>query len=103
MTPLFEEMASPILAECGGVFTERGTQYGDTWRNCQWVKMKAAGRLLGLKLTNVQCAILAASAFCDIKYQREEGGYKRDNPVDGINYEALRVGIIDAYLGKAEE
>ena len=100
MKPLFEEAAGPILQECANVFQERGEQYGDTWRNCQWIKVKSAGKLLGLNLTSVQCAILAASAMCDLKHQREEGGYKRDSPVDGINYEALRVGLIDKHSNK---
>ena len=97
----FERMAGPVLEECVGVFSQRGGQYGDTWLECRWVKLRAAARLMGIDtLTDAQCRVLASSVLCDVKYARDLGGYKEDSSLDGINYEALRVGEIRELLEK---
>ena len=58
-------------------------------------------RLMGIDtLTDAQCRVLASSVLCDVKYARDLGGYKEDSSLDGINYEALRVGEIRELLEK---
>jgi len=103
-TSRFSRQAGPVLEECRAIFAERGGQYGDTWEECRWVKVRAAARLLGLPdITVAQCRVLAASALVDVKYIRETGGWKDDSALDGINYEALRLGEIREWLAEQKK
>jgi hypothetical protein len=69
-----------------GVCQERGSQYGDTLKNGQWLVLKSVAKECGIELTVDQARKLAVAALCDVKYQRFEGGYKEDHCDDGINY-----------------
>ena len=67
-------------------FQQRGSEYGDTWQDCQFLTMKAVARKLGIVIPDEVLDILATAAFCDMKYQRLQGGYKDDSVLDGVNY-----------------
>lgn len=84
--PLFDSNADATLTRVKAVFTQRGNEYADTWRNAQWLAMLAAAKELGLVLTTDQCRVLAAAALVDVKYARLEGGFKDDTGVDMIAY-----------------
>ncbi len=86
--PLFDSNAKATLGRVSEIFQQRGGDYGDTWRDCQWLAIKAVSRKLGLNLTHDQCRKIAAAALFDVKYQRLQGGYKDDSIIDGIAYGA---------------
>jgi len=93
---LFKENAVATLAQVHETFCQRGGEYGDTWRNCQWLAVKAVARRLGITLTTEQARKIAAAVLVDVKYQRLEGGYKEDSLIDGIAYEANLVAEMKA-------
>lgn len=86
--PLFDSNAKATLGRVSSIFQQRGGEYGDTWRDCQWLAIKAVGRKIGLNLTQDQSRKIAAAALFDVKYQRLQGGYKDDSIIDGIAYGA---------------
>jgi len=87
--PLFEQRANATLNKVTATFGQRGNEYGDTWRNCQFTVMKAIVREFRLDVPNWALRALATAAFVDMKYQRNEGGYKEDSLIDGIAYLAF--------------
>lgn len=88
--PLFAARANATLNRARDTYSVRGAQYGDTWRDCQWLTLRAvSGRLFVGRLTDSECRRLAAAVLVDVKHQRMQGGYKDDNLIDGINYAAL--------------
>lgn len=89
MTPLFEERVMSTLARATEIFKTRGQQYGDSWRDCQFLAIKSAAKELGLNIKENHCRAIAAAALYDIKYQRLQGGYREDSIDDGINYGAF--------------
>ena len=87
--PLFEQRVTATMKRCTDTFRSRGDQYGDTWRDCQHLALRAAiFQMFGLKPNKVQCEALSAGVMVDLKYQRMQGGYDHDHPIDGINYQA---------------
>ena len=95
MGQYFEEQASKTLVRAKDVFEERGKQYADTWRECQFLALKATLEAVLResfgKVVIEQGALraIAAAVFVDFKYQRLSGGYKDDTVIDGINYAAV--------------
>lgn len=87
--PLFESNAGATLERVKSTFCQRGNEYGDTWKNCQFLTMKAIARKFGITIPDKFYRALSAAALCDMKHQRLEGGYKDDSLVDGIAYEAF--------------
>jgi hypothetical protein len=86
--PLFESNANASIARVTATFGQRGAEYGDTWRNAQWLTMKAVAKKLGVSIPDDALRPIAAAVLCDVKYQRLEGGYKDDSVIDGIAYNA---------------
>jgi hypothetical protein len=84
----FERNACATLNRVTAVFCQRGGEYADTWKTCQFLTMKAVAQRLGSHISPEHFRALATAAFVDMKYQRMEGGYKDDNVVDGIAYSA---------------
>lgn len=93
---MFERNADASISKVRAIFTERGGQYADTWALAQWVKTIAVARSIGVELTNEQARKLVAAALCDVKYWRNLGGYKEDNFIDGIAYDANLVALMAA-------
>jgi hypothetical protein len=87
--PIFETHALATLDRAKSIFAGRGTEYGDTWRECRFLKMAAVARELGLAIPAHYLRALATAAFADMKYWRFLGGFKDDSLVDGINYDAF--------------
>lgn len=87
--PIFETYADTTLNRVRGTYATRGTEYGDTWRNAQWLALKATRDELGLSIPDSALRAVAAAVMVDVKYQRLEGGFKDDSVVDGIAYNAL--------------
>lgn len=98
--PLFDTLCTKRLQKTLDICAERGTQYGDTWRNNRWLIMKSVATKLGIPLSDYQAIRLGCAVLCDIKYARFEGPFKVDNCDDGINYLAVLAGLMD---GEAEE
>ena len=98
--PLFEQRANATLAIVKNTYSSRGGEYGDTWRNCQFITMKAVARALDLQIPDSYFRALATAGFCDMKYQRLEGGWKPDSPIDGIAYSAYLVDEMNELLNK---
>lgn len=92
---LFETNASATLDRVEAIFSERGEGYGDTWKDCQFLTLKAVAEKLGASIPDDAWRAIACAAFSDMKYQRLQGGYKDDNLFDGIAY--------SAYLAKEVE
>lgn len=87
--PLFEERADVSISRAQAVYKQRGGEYADTWRSCRFLKMKAVSKALGIEIKPEHFRALATAAFCDMKYERNAGGYKDDSIIDGINYDAF--------------
>lgn len=87
--PLFEERADVSISRAQAVYKQRGGEYADTWRSCRFLKMKAVSKTLGIEIKPEHFRALATAAFCDMKYERNAGGYKDDSIIDGINYDAF--------------
>jgi hypothetical protein len=88
-TPLFQQRAEASIAKCKELYTRRGDQYGDTWRDCNWLKLRAIlFTMFGMKPSITQCRAMGLAAFADMKYWRHLGGYAEDHQLDGINYDA---------------
>lgn len=85
---LFSRNANSTLSAVRLTYDERGGQYGDTWKDCQWLAMLATAGELGLDITRDECRVLAAAALVDVKYQRLQGGFKDDTLIDSISYQA---------------
>lgn len=88
-TPLFERRALATMQRAADTFAGRGAEYGDTWLEARFLIMKAVARELGCKIKPEHFRALACAALCDFKYERCGGGFKDDNLVDGINYQAF--------------
>lgn len=86
---LFEQRASATLKRVASIFCQRGTEYSDTWKEAQFLKMKAVAKKLGAVIPNDAYRAIACAAFCDMKYSRLAGGYKEDSIDDGIAYDAF--------------
>ncbi len=84
--PLFESNANASIARVTATFGQRGTEYGDTWRNAQWLALKAVAAKYHVKIPPHVVRALAAAVMFDVKYARLEGGYKDDTMVDGCAY-----------------
>lgn len=87
--PIFETFADTTLIRVRNTYSTRGTEYGDTWKNAQWLALKATRDKLGLTIPDSTLRAVAAAVLVDVKYQRLEGGFKDDSVVDGIAYNAL--------------
>lgn len=84
---LFQSHALTSLERCREIFTERGNEYSDSWRYCRFSTMKSLIRKFGLNIPEDYLRMLALAAMVDQKYSRQEGGYKDDSMLDGINYQ----------------
>lgn len=89
MIPIFESHTLTTIDRAKSTFTGRGDEYGDTWRECNFLKMKAVARALGCEINPEHFRALATAAFCDMKYWRNLGGFKDDSLIDGINYDGF--------------
>jgi hypothetical protein len=87
--PLFESNASATIKRVEATFSQRGSEYGDTWANCQFLNMKAVAGKFGITIPDKFLRVLCVAGFCDMKYQRLEGGYKDDTIVDRVAYDAF--------------
>lgn len=83
----FESNMRASWAEVDATVLQRAGEYSDTWSDCQWLKVKAIAKRYGLELSTDLARALAAGALCDVKYQRNQGGYKRDSFLDGVAYD----------------
>ena len=85
---LFEQLAEQGHARSLAVCTRRGAQYGDSWRACPWLVLRAVMRHLGYAegLSPNRLRIIALAALCDVKYARFAGGWKTDTALDLENY-----------------
>src|SRR5688572_15668684 len=88
--PLFEKRAMASIKRVTDTFGQRGAEYGDTMRDCQWLALRAVAKKLGVNIPAGPVArAIAIAGMVDIKYQRYQGGYKDDNGIDGIAYGAF--------------
>jgi len=98
MPPLFDTNAGKTIAKVTETFNQRGNEYGDTWRDCQWLNMKAVADLAGVTLDTATCRLFAAAALSDVKYQRMQGGWKDDTIIDRIAYDANLAAEVETYV-----
>lgn len=87
--PLFELRADETITRTRATYAERGAQYGDTWRDAQWLTLKAVAKRYGVVIPDEVIRCIAAAVLCDVKYARQMGGYKDDTVIDAIAYNAL--------------
>lgn len=101
---LFQNNALTSLQRCQAIFTERGDEYGDSWRHCRFSTMRSVCEKFGIIVPDGMFRMVALAAMIDQKYSRQEGGYKDDSMLDGINYQlalAEEVRLVEAAYGKA--
>lgn len=97
--PLFEQRAMATINRVTSTFGQRGSEYGDTMRDCQWLVLKSVAKKLGIELPDKFARAIAIAGMVDIKYQRYQGGYKDDNGIDGIAYGAFLADEMAELLG----
>ncbi len=97
--PLFQSLASTSLDLVKATYTQRGTEYADTWRTCQWITLHSVARKLGIPLSQEHCRAIALASLVDCKRERMAGGYKEDSLIDGIAYEAALIGEMQGLSG----
>ena len=97
--PMFERRANATLKRVTDTFGQRGGEYGDTMKDCQWLTLRAVAIKLGIDIKPEHARAIAIAGMVDIKYQRMQGGYKDDNGVDGIAYTAFLVDEMLELLG----
>ena len=102
MNPLFESNAASSISKVTATFSQRGNEYGDTWRNGQWLNIKAAAKVAGIPMDTDTARLLAAAALSDVKYQRMEGGYKEDTVIDRIAYDANFAAEMERYIARVD-
>jgi hypothetical protein len=88
---LFPKRVMSAFQRTTDIFNQRGTEYGDTWKHCTWLKFRAVAKELGCVIPDDACRALVAAGLADLKYFRFGGGYKEDNFDDGINYDGFTV------------
>jgi len=88
---LFPKRVLSAFQRTTDIFNQRGTEYGDTWKLCTWLKFRAVAKELGCMIPEDACRALVAAGLADLKYFRFGGGYKEDNFDDGINYDGFTV------------
>lgn len=97
--PLFTSALKKRLNKAIEIVDQRGKQYGDTLKDCQWLVMRAVYDELYCYISKWTSdeffRSLAIAALCDIKYQRFQGGWNEDNIDDGINYQAILPEMIE--------
>lgn len=96
----FDNHALKTLQRVQATFTQRSSEYGDTWGNCQFLTMKAVAREFGVEVPPWLYRALATAAFVDMKHQRMEGGYKDDSLIDGIAYSCFLAQEMQELKGK---
>ncbi len=99
----FESSALANFERAKSTFVGRGNEYGDTWRDCNFLKMKAVARALGHEIKPEHLRALATAAFSDMKYWRNLGGYRDDDLIDGINYDTSLAEEMRALLASQAE
>lgn len=94
---LFGQSADIGLNDIRATYAQRGAQYGDSWRECQWLTLRAVlKKMCETKgaIANRWLVALGLAALIDQKYQRRMGGFNIDHLIDGAAYEAALIGII---------
>lgn len=84
----FINAASATIGSVADTMETRGSQYADTWgADAKWHLLNAVSeKVLGVRLTDDQCRLIALAAFIDQKYCRFAGGYRDDTAIDMVSY-----------------
>jgi hypothetical protein len=80
--------ATNAIKEVAKTMQERASEYSDTWgQDGCWHLTKAIVKKYTDKELDENCLkAIALAAFCDQKYSRFAGGYKKDTAIDLIPY-----------------
>ena len=89
--PKFETNADATLDRVRATYSQRGGEYADTWGTCRFPVMTSVAKELGISISPQHFRALASAALCDMKNERMTGGWKEDNMIDGIAYDAFLV------------
>ena len=89
--PKFESNADATLDRVRATYSQRGGEYADTWGTCRFPVMTSVAKELGSTISPQHFRALASAALCDMKNERMTGGWKEDNMIDGIAYDAFLV------------
>lgn len=88
MTNEFINHATNTIKEVAKTMQERGSQYADTWGKdgCWNLTRAIVKKYTDKELSEPELKAIALASFCDQKYSRFAGGYKKDTAVDLIPY-----------------
>ena len=89
--PKFETNADATLDRVRATYSQRGGEYADTWGTCRFPVMTSVAKELGSTIKPEHFRALASAALCDMKNERMTVGWKEDNMIDGIAYDAFLV------------
>jgi len=80
--------ATNTIKEVAKTMQERGSQYADTWGadGCWHLTKAIIKKYTDKDLDDEAIKAVALASFCDQKYSRFAGGYKKDTAVDLIPY-----------------
>jgi hypothetical protein len=84
----FINHATNTIKEVAKTMQERGSQYADTWGEdgCWHLTKAVVAKLTDKQLDARELKAIALASFCDQKYSRFAGGYKKDTAIDLIPY-----------------
>jgi hypothetical protein len=101
--PKFETNADATLDRVRATYSQRGGEYADTWGTCRFPVMTSVAKELGISISPQYFRALASAALCDMKNERMTGGWKEDNMIDGIAYDAFLVEEMRLLKAHSEE
>src|ERR1700719_3036460 len=52
--PLFESITLPVLEDVIATFTQRGTEYSDTWANGKWSAVRQTHEFIGASIRSLR-------------------------------------------------
>lgn len=100
--PTFNRACRTVLEESLKVQAERGNEYGDSWttENMNPIFLRAVIKKIngGAGFSDTELRLIMLAALVDAKDSRiSNGDLKRDSVIDGINYRAVLIQLLEEY------
>lgn len=101
--PTFNRACRMVLEDALKTQAQRGGEYGDSWAldKMNAIFLKAVLKEFDVSLDDAQIRIVMLAALTDVKDSRiANGNIKTDSVVDGINYRAVLIQLLNEYRGE---
>jgi hypothetical protein len=96
MSNEFISHATNTIKEVAKTMQDRGSQYADTWGEdgCWHLTKAIIKKYTDKDLNDTAVKAIALACFCDQKYSRFAGGFKKDTAIDLIPYLGALVDVV---------